>query len=65
MKTINVRGMSCHHCVMAVTKALKTVDGIADVHVNLEKGEATFNEMKPVDMAMIQENIRKAGFEVG
>ncbi len=65
MKTIKVRGMSCHHCVMAVTKSLKTVDGIADVHVSLEKGEATFDELKPLDMAVIQESIRKAGFEIG
>jgi copper chaperone CopZ len=50
---------------MAVTKSLKTVDGIADVHVSLEKGEATFDELKPLDMAVIQESIRKAGFEIG
>ena len=40
MTTIKIRGMSCQHCVMAVTKALGGIDGIKDVRVDLEKGEA-------------------------
>ena len=65
MKTIKVKGMSCSHCAMAVTAALKAVDGIDHVKVSLEAGEATFDEMKPVDIAVIEEKIRKAGFDVG
>ena len=37
--------------------------GIKDVRVDLEKGEATFTEEKPVDRALIRERIAKAGFE--
>jgi copper chaperone len=65
MKTIKIKGMSCSHCVKAVTAALQAVDGVDRVKVSLEKGEATFDEMKPVDMSVIKENIRKAGFDVG
>jgi copper chaperone len=65
MKTIKVKGMSCNHCVKAVTAALEAVDGVEDVKISLEKGEATFDEMKPVDMSVIKEKIRKAGFDVG
>ena len=65
MTTIKVKGMSCNHCVMAVTKALGTVDGIQDVKVSLEAGEAVFEETIPVDMAAVKEKIKKAGFEVG
>jgi copper chaperone CopZ len=50
---------------MAVTKALGTVDGIQDVKVSLEAGEAVFEETRPVDMAAVKEKIKKAGFEVG
>jgi copper chaperone len=64
MTTIKIKGMSCQHCVMAVTKALKEIDGLNEVTVNLEKGEASFNETKPVDKALIQERIKKAGYEV-
>jgi copper chaperone len=65
MKTIKIKGMSCNHCVMAVTKALKTVEGVDHVQISLEKGEATFDETVPVDMAVIAEKIGKAGYEVG
>jgi len=65
MKTIKVKGMSCDHCVMVVTEALKAIDGIDHVKVRLEAGEATFDEVKPVSMAVIEEKIRKAGFDVG
>ncbi len=64
MTTIKIKGMSCQHCVMAVTKALKEIDGLQDVTVDLEKGEASFNETKPVEKTLIQERIQKAGYEV-
>ncbi|HYA15036.1 MAG TPA: cation transporter [Syntrophales bacterium] len=64
MTTIKIKGMSCNHCVMAVTKALSKIEGIKDVTVDLKKREATFDEVKPVDMAIIKEQIRKAGYEV-
>jgi copper chaperone len=64
MPTIKIEGMSCNHCVMAVTKALSGIDGIGNVKVDLAKGEATFDEAKPVDRAIIRERIKKAGFEV-
>jgi copper chaperone len=64
MTTIKIKGMTCRHCVMAVTKALNGMDGIRDVRVNLETGEASFTEEKPVDRALIRERIAEAGFEV-
>jgi len=64
MTTIKVKGMSCQHCVMAVTKALKEIDGLQDVAVDLGKGEATFNEAKPVDKNLIKERIEKAGYKI-
>jgi copper chaperone len=64
MTTIKIKGMSCQHCVMAVTKALGSIDGVKDIHVDLQKGEATFTEVKPVDRKQVGEKIKKAGFEV-
>lgn len=65
MKSIKVKGMSCQHCSMAVTKALSTLEGIKDVKVDLMSGEVTYEETKPVDPKLIQEKIKKAGYEVG
>ena len=64
MKTIKIKGMTCNHCVMAVTRALEKIDGIKNVKVDLTKAEATFDEIKPVDMEVVKERIRKAGYDI-
>jgi copper chaperone len=65
MKSIQVKGMSCQHCVMAVTKALGAVDGIENVSVDLASGTATFDEVKPVDASVVAAAVKKAGYEIG
>ena len=61
---IKVKGMSCQHCVASVTKALSEIEGITDVQVDLDKGEATFSEQNPVAEQTIKDAITKIGFEV-
>ena len=65
MKTIKIKGMSCQHCVKAVTRVLGEIDGIEQVRVDLERGEATFEEVTAVSMEVLRERIKKAGFELG
>jgi len=65
MATIKIEGMSCNHCVTAVTNALSKIDGITDVTVDLSTGEASFVEEKPVDMDIVKKNIEKAGYKIG
>jgi copper chaperone len=65
MKSIKIKGMSCQHCVMAVTKALTAIDGIKDVKVDLKSGEASYDETKPVDVKLIADAVKKAGYEIG
>jgi len=36
-----VSGMTCSHCAMAVTRALKSVSGVQSAEVSLERGQAT------------------------
>lgn len=64
MATIRIKGMSCNHCVMAVTKALNGIEGIKNIKVDLQKGQASFDEDKPVDSETVRSRIKKAGFEV-
>lgn len=63
MTTIAVKGMSCQHCVNAVTKALSAIDGLNEISVSLEKGQASFRETKPVDREVIIKALQKAGYE--
>jgi len=61
---IKIKGMTCQHCVMAVTKALMAVDGVTNVQVDLASGTATFDEAGPVDTAALSEAVEQAGYEV-
>lgn len=63
MAVIKINGMTCNHCVMAVTRALNEIEGIKNVKVYLEKGEAFF-EGESIDMDLVREKIEKAGYEV-
>jgi len=65
MKTIKIKGMSCQHCVKAVTRVLGEIDGIEQVRVDLDRGEATFEEVTAVPMEVLRERLKKAGFELG
>ncbi|MFT4898868.1 MAG: copper chaperone [Flavobacteriales bacterium] len=38
---LKIEGMSCGHCVSAVTDVLQEVEGVDDVNVSLGSGEAT------------------------
>ncbi|PKN37435.1 MAG: mercury transporter [Deltaproteobacteria bacterium HGW-Deltaproteobacteria-2] len=64
MKSIKIKGMSCQHCVMAVTKALSALDGIKDVKVDLKNSVATYEEVKAVDPGVVAAAVKKAGYEV-
>jgi copper chaperone len=64
MATIKIDGMSCGHCVMAVTKALQKIEGIKNVQVSLDKGEASFDEEHAIDRNAVREAVQKAGFNV-
>jgi copper chaperone len=64
MKSIKIKGMSCQHCVMAVTRALTAVDGVKDVKVDLKSGLATYEEVKAVDPMVVAAAIKMAGYEV-
>ncbi len=61
---IKVKGMSCQHCVMSVTKALGKLEGIQNVRVDLQEGEVRFENTKSVTSDRIEKAIEEAGYEV-
>ncbi len=62
MATVNIKGMSCQHCVNSTKEALEKLPGVKDVEVNLEKGEAVYSG--DIDLKLVKEAIEKIGFEV-
>ena len=62
--TIKVKGMSCQHCVMSVTKALGQLEEIKNVQVDLAKGEVRFDNSKEIASNRIEKAISDAGYQV-
>jgi copper ion binding protein len=58
----NVTGMTCDHCVHAVTNAVKEVEGVADVSVSLEKKSAVVTG-ELIDVAKVIAAIEEEGYE--
>lgn len=40
MTELKIEGMTCGHCKKAVEEALRGVEGVEEVHVDLERGHA-------------------------
>lgn len=64
MTRIKIEGMTCGHCVRAVTSALSQLDGITNVRVSLEDKEAVFDSQGMVDMEKIKEAVEREGYKV-
>ena len=62
MIELNIEGMTCMHCVKAVTEALSEVPGVTKVQdVSLEKGTATV-EGSPDPEALVSA-VKEAGYQ--
>jgi copper chaperone CopZ len=62
--TFKVEGMHCGNCASSVAKALKATNGVEEVSVSFEKGEARvkFDDQK-VSVARLQEVINRTGYK--
>ena len=62
---LKVGGMTCQHCVKAVTDTLTELPGVRRAKVNLRKAEAVVHfDAERVTVANLTEAITAAGFEV-
>ncbi|WP_017601695.1 heavy-metal-associated domain-containing protein [Nocardiopsis lucentensis] len=59
-----VDGMSCGHCVNAITKEVTEVANVSDVKVDLETRKVTVTSEGPVEDAAVRAAIDEAGYEV-
>ena len=63
-KNVYIEGMSCNHCKMSVEKALKSIDGVENVDVNLGDKKASITSTKSINNDEIKKVIEDIGFEV-
>lgn len=62
---LKVEGMSCSHCVNAVTKAVTALAGVSGVNVDLEGKTVTVDyEEEKVSLENIAEAIEDEGYDV-
>jgi copper chaperone len=64
MESINIKGMSCQHCVRSVENALAAVAGVSHIEVSLEKAQVRYLS-SGVDREQVRAAIRQIGFEPG
>ena len=61
--TFDIHGMSCGGCVGSVKRALQKVDGVSDVEVSLNLGQAIVNaDVSLASAAQILAAITKLGY---
>ena len=63
--TLKVIGMTCGHCVAAVTDEVSKIAKVRSVEVRLEDGTVTVQSDGPLDPHAIAAAIDEAGFEMG
>ena len=62
--TYSVTGMTCGHCVNAVTTELTALEGVTDVSVDLETGRATVTSAEPLDRDLVVAAVDEAGYQL-
>jgi copper ion binding protein len=62
--TYTIKGMTCGHCVTAVSGELGELAGVRDVRVDLTAGTATVTSDRPLDPQAVRDAVDEAGYEV-
>lgn len=64
MESFTVVGMTCGHCVAAVTSEVSKLNGVTNVEVDLASGSVKVESEQPVDPEVFAAAIDEAGFAV-
>ena len=59
-----VVGMTCGHCVDAVTEEVSAVPGVTAVDVDLASGGLTVTSTEPVDDDAVRAAVEEAGYQI-
>jgi copper chaperone len=62
--TYTVTGMTCEHCVRAVTEEVGGIDGVTGVAVDLPTGKVTVTSEQPLREDDVRAAVDEAGYEL-
>lgn len=63
-QTYAVTGMTCEHCVRAVTDELSALPGVEEVRVDLAAGTAAVTSASPLPVESVRAAVDEAGYEL-
>ncbi|MCW3812852.1 heavy-metal-associated domain-containing protein [Micromonospora sp. DR5-3] len=63
-QTYAVTGMTCEHCVRAVTEELSALPGVEEVRVDLTAGTATLTSVEALPVETVRAAVEEAGYEL-
>ena len=63
-KTYDVVGMSCDHCVKAVSDEISQLPGVRSVDVDLASGKVTVTSDAALDDSVVAQAVDEAGYEL-
>ncbi|MEA4992957.1 Copper chaperone CopZ [bioreactor metagenome] len=61
---VNVDGMSCEHCVKAITNAVSALPGVSDVAVDLKAKTVTVEHAPELSLEKIKNEIEEQGYDI-
>lgn len=61
--TLDVKGMTCGHCVARVERALRAVDGVEKVEISLGEHRATIEAADAVATEALIAAVEEAGYD--
>ena len=62
--TYKVSGMTCGHCVNAVSTEVGRISGVRDVNVDLGSGNVTVVSDAPLNAEQVRSAVDEAGYEL-
>ena len=62
--TYTVTGMTCAHCVAAVTEEVGSLSGVSDVAIDLPTGAVTVTSAAPLNHAAVAAAVDEAGYHL-
>lgn len=62
--TYQVKGMTCDHCVRAVTDELNRISGVSAIEIDLGTGSMTVTSAAPLNEQAVRGAVEEAGYEL-
>ena len=64
IETYSVEGMTCDHCVAAVSEEIGALPGVRAVAIDLPTGAVTVTSDAPLPAALVADAIDEAGYRI-